>query len=138
MGTIVNGGIPSTPPDLDSREILYQRLWELCKKCWIKSPSLRPSMRDILADICRYGQGDFTSQDSPLVIQQQMSQPSIDGKDQYPWWRLRSLDIDKVPSQWKTQMSDYAIVYNPYSSTVIPLTLMHEIKFKKTRSYVLY
>jgi hypothetical protein len=41
---ITHNRLPPAPEALDTRPFLDQILWKLCKACWTKPPSLRPSM----------------------------------------------------------------------------------------------
>jgi serine/threonine protein kinase len=48
MMAIANGELPPAPQGLRTMPIARQKLWELCNKCWLKDPLLRPSMSDLL------------------------------------------------------------------------------------------
>jgi serine/threonine protein kinase len=58
MFAITQDQLPLEPQDLDARSALDQKLWTLCKKCWSRTPSLRPSMVHVLEDVNEYGQDD--------------------------------------------------------------------------------
>ncbi|TDL14288.1 kinase-like protein [Rickenella mellea] len=48
---VVGGGLPNPPRDIKNRPPIDQSLWELCKRCWNKEPSLRPTMSSIVAEL---------------------------------------------------------------------------------------
>jgi hypothetical protein len=60
---VANGSLPTVPDRLEDRPACDRILWNLCKRCWVQNPLLRPIMRDIVADILR---DSFGSQSTAL------------------------------------------------------------------------
>jgi hypothetical protein len=68
MFAIMNGLLPTAPDRLEDGPICDQILWNMCQRCWLQDPSLRPLMGDIVAGINNYLRASFRSQSTMLDI----------------------------------------------------------------------
>jgi serine/threonine protein kinase len=85
MLAIAGGSLPSAPDNLWEKPIPDQQLWNLCQKCWIKSPILRPLMEDIVAEIDIHLRGNHNSQHSVHDIRERASDVMmVRREDEYP------------------------------------------------------
>jgi len=131
---IASGQLPVEPEGINVRQILDQRLWELCNRCWRKNPSLRPSMKELLEVISQPWQDDLPH-DMATEIQQHVPDITMaTGDGQYPWWQLRWREASNIPSQWKREGRDCFLVFNPFSRHKLNVNLMHGFTLKGVQS----
>jgi len=134
MLAIASGQLPAEPEGIKARQILDQRLWELCNRCWRKYPSLRPSMRELLEDIKKQRQDDLLHNTATDIQQHVPDIAMAVGEGQYPWWQPIWLEASNIPSQWKRKGRECFAVFNPFSTHQVDMNLMHEFKVKGARS----
>jgi hypothetical protein len=134
MLAIVNGQLPAVPEGINTRQILDQRLWEPCKRCWRKYPSLWPSMRELLEDIKKQRQDDLLHNTATEIRQHVPDIAMAIGEGQYPWWQPRWLETSNIPSQWKREGRECFVVFNPFSTHRLDMNLLHGFKLKGAQS----